>query len=87
MSKYKTFINLGPGDSIQDELEFYGWGKRRLAVRLGMSVPEAERLLRNRLPITPELATKLSRMFQQSPQFWLNLQCRYSDRLAKADAK
>ncbi|OGV78381.1 MAG: hypothetical protein A3K19_20155 [Lentisphaerae bacterium RIFOXYB12_FULL_65_16] len=82
MTHYTPFVLLGPGDSIAEELQFYGWNRRTLAAELGLSYGEAVHLLHNRLPVTRALATRLGNAFGQSPKFWLNLDAQYRARLA-----
>jgi len=77
MGKYKPFILLGPGDTIRDELEFYGWDQKDLAEITGYTEKHISQLLNNKVPITIEMARKLSEVFKQSPQFWLNLDNNY----------
>jgi len=73
MSRYTPFVNLGPGDSIRAELEFYGWDQQGLAEALGLSEEHVSQLLNNKVPVTSDVACRLSQAFKQSPQFWLNL--------------
>jgi len=77
MSKYKPFILLGPGDTIREELEFYGWTQEDLAEIIGLSPKHISQLVSNRAPITFDTACLLSQAFKQSPQFWLNADARY----------
>jgi len=81
MIKYKPYINLGPGDSIREEMEYYGWDEEKLRKKLGLTATETQVLLDNGRQITPQLAEKLSRLFKQSPQFWLNLDAHYTARI------
>jgi len=80
----KPFINLGPGDSIREELEFYGWEQRDLAEIMGMTEKHISQLVQNKVPVTYETACLLSKVFRQTPQFWLNLDANYRQRLQES---
>ena len=45
-----------------------------LATALGVSRQTVNELLRERRAVSPEMALRLSRLFGNSPEFWLNLQ-------------
>lgn len=80
----KPFTNVGPGDSIREELEHYGWDQKDLADIMGMTEKHIRQLARNKVPVTYETACQLSKTFKQSPQFWLNLDANYRQRLQGA---
>jgi len=84
MGQYKSFINVGPGDSIREELEHYGWEQKDLADIMGMTEKHISQLVRNKVPVTYETACMLSKVFKQSPQFWLNLDANYRQRLQES---
>lgn len=52
----------------------YGLTVGRLAENLGVSRQTVNELLRERRAITPAMALKLSRLFGNTAQFWLNAQ-------------
>ncbi len=45
-----------------------------LAEALGVSLQTVNELLRERRSVSPEMALRLSRLFSNSPEFWLNAQ-------------
>ncbi len=45
-----------------------------LARELGVSRQTVNELLRERRAVSPEMALRLSRLFSNSPEFWLNAQ-------------
>jgi len=45
-----------------------------LAKRLGVSRRIISEIIRERRPVTPDMATRLARVFNTTPKFWLNLQ-------------
>lgn len=81
LKPYKLF---GPGDHIKDEMEFYGWKQKDLAEILDISEKHLNQILNNKISITVLIAKKLSEVFKQSPQFWLNLDSNYRIRLEES---
>ncbi len=77
MTNLKPFKTIGPGDVIKDEMEFYGWSQKDLAEILDISEKHLSQLLTNTAPITMNMARLLSSTFQQSPEFWINLDAQY----------
>lgn len=84
MGELKPFVNVGPGDTIRDELEFYGWEQKDLAEIMGRTEKNISQLITNKAPITYETACQLSKVFKQSTQFWLNLDANYRERLQES---
>lgn len=52
------------------------------AERLGVSAATVEAVVKERAPVTPELASKLAACFKTSESFWLSLQATYEERSA-----
>jgi antitoxin HigA-1 len=52
----------------------YGLTVASLAKTLGISRQTVNELLREKRSMTPAMALKLSRLFGNSPEFWLNAQ-------------
>lgn len=77
MKDLKPFKIIGPGDVIKDEMEFYGWSQKDLAEILDISEKHLSQILANAAPITINMARLLSSTFQQSPEFWINLDVQY----------
>jgi addiction module HigA family antidote len=64
-----------PGEMIREDfLSDYGLTVAGLADVLGVSRQTVNELLRERRSVSPEMALRLSRLFQNSPEFWLNAQ-------------
>ena len=84
MSKLKPFINLGPGDTIREELAYLGWEQKDLAEIMGRTEKNISQLITNKAPVTYETACQLSKVFKQSVQFWLNLDANYRERLQES---
>lgn len=77
----RPFINIGPGEFIQEELEIRNWTQQDLANILGTSLKFINELIKNKQAITIDTARLLSKAFGQSPQYWLNLDNNYRLRL------
>lgn len=84
MGALKPFVNIGPGDTIREELEFYGWEQKDLAEIMGRTEKHISQLITNKAPVTYETACQLSKVFKQSTQFWLNLDANYRERLQES---
>ena len=67
-----------PGEILKEDfMPDYGLTTSSLANALGVSRQTINEILRERRSITPIMALKLSRLFDNSPEFWLNAQnCR-----------
>jgi HTH-type transcriptional regulator/antitoxin HigA len=77
MTKLRPFKTIGPGDVIKDEMEFYGWSQKDLAEILDISEKHVSQLLNNKISISTNLALLLSATFEQSHEFWINLDANY----------
>lgn len=61
-----------PGESLrEDYLPDFGWSPEEFAARLRVPVELVDDLLAERAPVTPEIALRLAKLFQQSPGFWI----------------
>ena len=64
-----------PGEMIREDfMPDYGLTVSSLASALGVSRQTINELIRERRAITPMMALRLSRLFGNSPDFWLNAQ-------------
>ena len=64
-----------PGEVLSAEiLPATGLTQTELAQRLGIAPRVVSELLRERRAVTPDLARRLARVFQTTPELWLNLQ-------------
>jgi antitoxin HigA-1 len=62
-----------PGEMLREDfLPDYGLTITGLADALGVSRQTVNELLRERRAVSPEMALRLSRLFGNSPEFWLN---------------
>ena len=64
-----------PGEMLREDfIPDYGLTASSLASALGVSRQTIHELLREERAITPLMALRLSRLFGNSPAFWLNAQ-------------
>ena len=64
-----------PGEMLlEDFMPDYGLTVAGLAEAVGVSRQSVNELLRGRRGVSPEMALRLSRLFGNSPEFWLNAQ-------------
>jgi addiction module HigA family antidote len=64
-----------PGEMLREDfMPDYGLTVTRLAQGLGVSRQSVNEILRGRRAVSSEMALRLSRLFGNSPEFWLNAQ-------------
>jgi addiction module HigA family antidote len=64
-----------PGEMLREDfMPDYGLSVAGLAEAAGVSRQSVNELLRERRAVSPEMALRLSRLFGNSPEFWLNAQ-------------
>ncbi len=64
-----------PGEMLREDfMPDYALTVSGLARALGVSRQTVNELLRERRAVSPEMALRLSRLFGNSPEFWLNVQ-------------
>ena len=64
-----------PGEMLREDfMPDYGLTTKKLAEELGVSRQTVNEILRERRTISPAMALRLSRLFGNTPEFWLNAQ-------------
>ena len=64
-----------PGEMLREDfLPDYGLSVSRFAKAIGVSRQTVNELLRERRAVSPAMALRLSRLFGNTPEFWLNAQ-------------
>jgi antitoxin HigA-1 len=67
-----------PGEVLRVEfMEPLGLSMNRLALDLHVPVTRIAEIVHERRAITADTALRLGRFFENSPEFWLNLQARH----------
>ena len=74
-----------PGEMLHEMLEDLNLTQAALADALGISPMRVSHLLKGTRPVTAELALRLGRAFEQTPQYWLNLQTSYDLKIAQSE--
>ena len=64
-----------PGEMLLEEfLKPLGISQSEFAVRLGVSFPRLNEIIRGKRGVTPDTALRLARVLGMSAEFWLGLQ-------------
>src|SRR4030066_2325414 len=64
-----------PGEMLREDfMPDYGLTAASLAERLGVSRQTVNEILREHRAVTPSVALRLSHLFGNTPEFWLNAQ-------------
>lgn len=74
---------IHPGEFLSEILGEMGISQAEFARAIGVSPMRISHVLKGARPVTAELALLFGRAFDQSPQYWLNLQA--SDDLKTAE--
>ena len=84
MTRSEYVENLHPGTTLrEDYLPDLGWTPKRLAKELGISESTLAEILNHKRGITANLALRLGRLFDRSPELWIGLQAQYDIEVAK----
>jgi addiction module antidote protein, HigA family len=76
--------NIHPGEVLLEEfLKPLNMTPYRLAISLGVPQTRIAEIIKGHRAISPDTAIRLSRLFGNSEQFWLNLQATYDLEQAK----
>jgi len=77
MAKQK-FTPIHPGEILMEEfLKPMGISQYRLAKDINVPARRINEIVQGKRAITPDTALRLSRYFEMSERFWINLQIRY----------
>jgi len=72
-----------PGEFLAEILDELGLTQAAFARRIGVSPMRISHVIKGARPVTAELALLFGRVFDQSPQYWLNLQQAHDLRVAE----
>jgi addiction module HigA family antidote len=73
-----------PGEILREDfLVPLGMSANALSKALNVPAPRVNDIVRERRGVSADTALRLSRYFDTSPQFWLNLQAMYDLRVAE----
>lgn len=75
---------IHPGEFLAEILGEMGLSQAEFARSIGVSAMRVSHVIKGDRPVTAELALLFGRAFNQTPQYWLNLQAAYDLKIAKA---
>jgi addiction module HigA family antidote len=75
---------IHPGEFLAETLADLGFSQAAFARVVGVSPMRISHVIKGARPVTAELALLFGRAFDQSPQYWLNLQADYDLKTAQA---
>lgn len=65
---------IHPGEFLAEILDGLGVSQAEFARAIGVSAMRVSHVVKGTRPVTAELALLFGRAFDQSPQYWMNLQ-------------
>lgn len=74
---------IHPGAFLSEALQELGLSQAEFARAIGISPMRVSHVVKGSRPVTAELALLFGRAFDQSPQYWLNLQAGYDLKAAE----
>lgn len=75
---------IHPGEYLSEALDELNISQAGFARAIGVSPMRISHILKGTRPVTAEMALLFGRAFNQSPQYWLNLQATYDLKIAEA---
>lgn len=79
-----TMPPIHPGEFLSEILHELGLSQAVFARMIGVSPMRVSHVIKGTRPISAELALLLGRAFDQSPQYWMNLQTRFDLKTAES---
>lgn len=80
----KGLPTIHPGEYLIETLSELNISQAEFARAIGVSPMRISHIVKGTRPVTAELALLFGRAFDQSPQYWLNLQAAYDLKTAEA---
>ncbi len=84
---YRPDFVSPPGETIQETLDALGMTQADLAERTGKSNKAINEIVQSKVAVTPETALQLERVLGVPAHFWLNLDVKYREWLARKKAQ
>ena len=85
MIRSRSFIATPPGATIKEQLADRGLSQKDFAFRMDMSEKHISKLINGEVQLTPSVARRLEMVLGVPSSFWLSLEARYRDKLAKVE--
>ncbi len=79
----KNTIAIPPGETIIEMMDDRKITRSELASHMNMSEQQLNRLLNGKVPVTPQISSRLEKVFGMPAYFWLNLEAIYRKDIAK----
>ncbi|MFA5172257.1 MAG: HigA family addiction module antitoxin [Sulfuriferula sp.] len=80
---YNGLTPIHPGDYLAEILEELHISQASFARTIGVSPMRISLVIQGKRPVTAELALLFAKAFEQTPQYWLNLQAGYDIKIAE----
>ena len=81
-------MNIHPGEILEkDFLEPMGITAYRLSKSIGVQQTRISQIIKGKMSITANMATRLAKFFGTSAEVWMNLQSQYEIRKVKEQNK
>jgi len=74
---------IHPGEYLKEILEELGISQADFARSTGLSAMRISHVIKGKRPVTAEMALIFGKSFEQTPQYWLNLQAAYDLKIAE----
>lgn len=79
----KGLAAIHPGEFLSEALDELNISQAEFARAIGVSPMRISHVVKGTRPVTAELALLFGKAFDQSPQYWLNLQAAYDLKTAE----
>ncbi|MBC7383869.1 MAG: helix-turn-helix domain-containing protein [Bacteroidia bacterium] len=76
-TKLKAARKFGPGYFIREQMEMREWTQDDLSEVIGVTVKHLNKILQNKQPLTLDMAKVLGEVFNNSAQYWINIDTSY----------
>lgn len=77
ISKPRPARKFGPGYFIREQMDYRNWTQDDLSEVTGITIKHLNRILKDKQPVTLEMAKIFGGIFDTSPQYWMNLDANY----------
>lgn len=84
MDKKQDLVSLThPGEHLLEVMQDWGLSQYRLAKALGVQQTRIMEIIKGRRAISADTSLRLGRLFDTTPEFWMNLQMNYDMAVAR----
>lgn len=84
----EEFINVHPGEILKEEyLDPLGITPYRIAKSIGVQQIQISNIIKGKTAISPDMAARLGKFFENSAESWLNLQRNHDLRKIRHEKK